>query len=740
MAVRVDSWSGVMDLEYLRHFVPEGGAAIKFAIGDDDALANVSTRIAGVAINQGYRVAHVDSAATKVHLIQDFFFALSREIDWMELAQSRIEALFEEHGYKWPNPGRVATLSEIASANEVAETLVIPEVTRWLTKGIIRNRDLTQDFTEAMTHLCRSRMEPDGAAMATPILEWLRGELRLLSALRPLPIGAKISRHNGRAMLRSLCHWLALCKCPGILVILDIGWLASRTPSLSGLRYTPASVLDVFEVLRQLIDDTEMLPGFFAIVTAGPSLLDGDDPRRTLDKYPALKARIGLDVRAEQHDNPVAPMVVLSEESGGPGVTTGGTMPFSAERIAVEALRAGVPNTTAIRLLSGEGDAWSDRFVEQLRTIAKAGGDPPIIEGQIVFGGFGTGKSHLLGYLAENAQNQNFIVSPVSISKETPLFNLERVFATAMRNAIVPGINDSAMSVAIGRLDGRSPEYKNLEEWASSVTSGLSPIFPALLQILSQQMLGAEDRLSIARFLSGSRLASSKINAWLRASGARKLFDIRSVKAPDLALQRLRFAPALFRAAGFSGWCVLLDEAELIGRYSALQRGKSYSELARWLGRDRLTAIPGLISVATFVDDFNGVVLDGRLDEEKVPAILEAKGLAEPLRLAQIGMAALRQNPYILKGPDTARLERDLQTVRKLYERSYGSTPTNSGIGEQRGTKTMREHIKSWITDWDIHRFYGIRDTIINEPIVPDPLTENPDLETSAPEPADDAV
>jgi hypothetical protein len=738
MAVRVDPWSRVMDLEYLRRFVPEGGAAIKFAIGDDDAVAHVSKQIAGIAAGQGYRVAHVDSATTKVHLIQDFFFALSREIDWVELAQSRIEALFQEHGYKWPNPGRTASLGEIASANEIADTLIRTDVDRWLTKAIIHNRDLAQDFAEAMTHLCRSRMEPDGASTAAPILEWLRGELRMLSALRPLPIGAKISRHNGRAMLRSLCHWLALCKNPGIVVVLDIGWLASRTPSLAGIRYTPASVLDVFEVLRQLIDDTEMLPGLFAVVVAGPSLLDGDDPRRTLDKYPALKARIGLDVRAEQHDNPVAPMVILSEEPGGAGITTGGTMPFSAERVAVEALRAGVPNTTAIRLLSEEGDAWSTRFVEQLRTIAKAAGDPPIIEGQIVFGGFGTGKSHLLGYLAENAQNQNFIVSAVSVSKETPLFNLERVFATAIRNAIVPGINDPAMSVAIGRLDGSS--YKNLEEWASSPTSGLSPIFPALLHILSQQMLGAEDRLSIARFLSGGRLASGKINGWLRASGARKLFEIRPVKAPDLALQRFRFAPALFRAAGFSGWCVLLDEAELIGRYSALQRGKSYSELARWLGRDRLTAIPGLISVATFVDDFNGVVLDGRLDEEKVPALLEAKGLAEPLRLAQIGMAALRQDPYILKGPDVPRLERDLQIVRKLYQRSYGLVPENTGIGEQRGTKTMREYIKSWITDWDIHRFYGIRDVIINEPIIPDPLTENPDLETSAPEPVDEDV
>ena len=40
----------------------------------------------------------------------------------------------------------------------------------------------------------------------------------------------------------------------------------------------------------------------------------------------------------------------------------------------------------------------------------------------MIAGGFGAGKSHLLGYLQELALAENFIVSWVVISKETPLF------------------------------------------------------------------------------------------------------------------------------------------------------------------------------------------------------------------------------------------------------------------------------------------------------------------------------
>ena len=489
------------------------------------------------------------------------------------LAQNRLEVLFNEHGFKWPHAGRKSSLAEISSLNDVAENLILHNVDQWLTRAILRDRDMTQDFREAMAHLCLRRMEPDGTLSSAPILEWLRGELRALGAIRPIPIGAKITRHNGRAVLRSLCHWLALCKWPGIVVVLDIRWIGERTASQAGIRYTPAAVLDVFEVLRELIDEAERLEGLFAVVVAGASLLEGEDARRTIDRYPALKDRIRFDVRAQQYDNPVAPLVRLVREQDAPPIRPGGAKPFSAERVAIEALRAGVPNEAAIRLLGGAEDAWCDGFVSELRAIARAVGDPPMFKGHIVFGGFGTGKSHFLGYLGQHRQNQNFIVSAVSISKETPLFNIERVYAAAIRNAVVPGINDDVMSVAISRLDGGSAEFKALEEWASSASSGLSPIFAALLHVLSRQVLGPDDKMAVARFLAaGARLGAGKVGQWLKAAGgARRLFEIRPVRAPELALQRLRFAPALFRAVGFSGWCVLLDEVELIGRYSTLR-------------------------------------------------------------------------------------------------------------------------------------------------------------------------
>ena len=57
-------------------------------------------------------------------------------------------------------------------------------------------------------------------------------------------------------------------------------------------------------------------------------------------------------------------------------------------------------------------------------------------------------------------------------------------------------------------------------------------------------------------------------------------------------------------------------------------------------------------------------------------------------------------------------------------------SPPAIALGEKRANKTIREYIKSWITEWDIRRLYGATDEIETTPVVTD-YTENKDLERS---------
>ena len=399
-------------------------------------------------------------------------------------------------------------------------------------------------------------------------------------------------------------------------------------------------------------------------------------------------------------------------------------------RSAIEVLRAGVPNWAAIRLLETDENALRQNFLDRLQRCSSALRDEEQPEGIVIAGGFGAGKSHQLGYLAVLAQQENFVVSLVPISKETPLFDPARLFAAAIRAAVVPGAIDDVMTAVMARLHPNSDRYEALEYWTTAeVQAGrLSSLFAALLHLIPRRTTDPDDHARMARFFAGGKLSVTLAKSWLREAGAARLFDLKPVREGDLALQRARFAPRLFRAAGYSGWCVLLDEVELIARYSPLQRGRSYAELVRWLGSDKEERIPGVVTVAALTDDFPDQMFHQRRDDERIPPLLETRGLLRQAAMARSGMDRLGRGQSRLSALDEAGLRRSLDKIATLYRDAYDWTPPQIEIGERLAGKPMRQYVKSWITTWDIMRLYGEAPVISTQSIATD-YTESSEIE-----------
>jgi hypothetical protein len=398
-------------------------------------------------------------------------------------------------------------------------------------------------------------------------------------------------------------------------------------------------------------------------------------------------------------------------------------------RGAIEALRSGVPNRTAIRLLGERDGALVDSFLASLGRCTEGLEQGRQSEGVLVWGGFGAGKSHLLGFMREHALQRNFVVSLVPVSKETPLYDPVRVFAAAIRAAEVPAETDDVMTAALWRLKPGAEAFDHLESWATGEAraGSLSAAFAALLWLIPR--LAPEDHARIARFFGGGKLSATTMKSWLRDHGAAKLFDIKPTREADLARQRLRFAPRLFSAVGLAGWCILLDEVELIGRYSRLQRGRSYAELARWLGRDDMDGLPGIATVAAFTDDFVAAMFDDRRDEELIPETLQQRALDRQATLARLCMEELRRMRGVrLMAPDEAALWAAQGRIAGLYHDAYLWRPSALAIGERRAGKSMRQYIKSWITEWDIERLYGEQPTI-EAGTIPTDYTESVELQ-----------
>jgi len=375
---------------------------------------------------------------------------------------------------------------------------------------------------------------------------------------------------------------------------------------------------------------------------------------------------------------------------------------LSARR-AVEALRCGVPSRDAVATLgSGQGEA-EDRVTDLLQSVGTGGRST--YRGVLLGGGFGAGKSHLLEHLAHLALDRGFAVSRVVISKETPLHDPAKVLRAAVESAISPTGAIGGVAEAAAGLDPGSPGYTELLRWASG--GPVDERFPLTVALFPRAQAGDDDFAeAIVRFWSGERIAVAELRRQAKQAGERRR-ALAAVSARELAVQRFRFLARLFTAAGCEGWVLLFDEVELIGRYTLMQRAKSYAQLADWLLPDPEDPASRLATVFAMTDDFDAAVLTDKNDREIVPAKLRAKQQPqwdETAARAETGMRLIEHDMLLLAQPDAAELDRTYSQLKALHSEAFGwDAPDVAGL-ERLGATRMRQYVRAWINEWDLLR------------------------------------
>ena len=382
-------------------------------------------------------------------------------------------------------------------------------------------------------------------------------------------------------------------------------------------------------------------------------------------------------------------------------------------RRAVEALRNGVPNREAVRELGCNQPRAEEYFVQMLDGVADDQSRRTASRGLLVSGDFGAGKSHLLAHLEHLALSRNYVCSKVAISKETPLYDLGKVFSSAMENGRMPNRKGRFIEELVLSMKPDSREYIDLVGWAddAALRGLLSPIFPATLSIHERE-LDPQLNVDIRSFWAGDRIKIADVKRGLRQIEKAQRYQFRAPKAAELPPQRLRFAVELVKGVGYRGWVVLLDEIELVGSYSILQRGRSYAEIVRWMGRAQGEEYPGLIVVGAVTDDFASFVIspDGRKkDRDYVRPRLEQSPKYSALGVrAESGMRLLERDCLALEPPDDEDVKATVETLRHLYGRAYDWEPplheaTAGGAGVQR---SMRYKVRAAINEWDLRRLH----------------------------------
>ncbi len=95
---------------------------------------------------------------------------------------------------------------------------------------------------------------------------------------------------------------------------------------------------------------------------------------------------------------------------------------------------------------------------------------------------------------------------------------------------------------------------------------------------------------------------------------------------------------------------------------------------------------------------------------------------------AERGMQIIRRNKSSLERLNSGKIREMFEKLRSVYAAAYGWEP-GADYAEPDVTARIRQHIKRWITEWDLKRLYPDYQPVIESTQLIPAYTEIPELE-----------
>ena len=125
-----------------------------------------------------------------------------------------------------------------------------------------------------------------------------------------------------------------------------------------------------------------------------------------------------------------------------------------------------------------------------------------------------------------------------------------------------------------------------------------------------------------------------------------------------------------------------------------------------WMAQHRF---PGIVTAYAITDDFVTAVINARQDSEKLPERLTLKGRSAEATLALSTIRHIERTVLQnrLLPPTLNELTACHDKLQRLYSAAYEWTAPPLPPPERTATRTLRQYIKGWITQWDLRRLGG---------------------------------
>jgi len=299
ITVGIDTLTGFWEKNYLTGYIPAGGNRIQFLTG---RRGSGKTHLIEYFLSRAgnYKTVSFSARNVWIHDFKEIYFEVLRQCDLEDCLRRCGESIISELGYS-PNDFDGSFVDYLTSVN-ANDPITKREMRLLLNNKFLHNPLMDNNFACACALLT-------GGQLGHPILEeparqallgWLSGQKDVkLAALRGLGLSpVRIAKHNARHMLRSLVEVIKMAGYDGLVVAVDdLDILVSRD-SLDEIRYTRLKREDVYESIRELIDEIDTLRNFYILFAFDRKLID--DEAYGIKSYQALWFRMQNEIKSDR--------------------------------------------------------------------------------------------------------------------------------------------------------------------------------------------------------------------------------------------------------------------------------------------------------------------------------------------------------------------------------------------------------------------------------------------------------
>jgi hypothetical protein len=282
-------------------------------------------------------------------------------------------------------------------------------------------------------------------------------------------------------------------------------------------------------------------------------------------------------------------------------------------RRMIEVLRSGVATPEVAVLLPMGRERFMAGVAEDMDAIARR--DSRARHLRALVADYGEGKTHTLNAIRHLAEEERFLVTEIAVSRETTLERPDRLYRKLIQRTYFPGVTRPGLAALLKEIEGRPEALLDL-------LTSIEDLHPKVRAILTARFRGrGEDTDLLDGDLEGFFLNLAETRRIYRERLGQKL-SLERFRQAD-SLDYIRLLDRLSVAAGLSGWVLLLDEVEMIGRLGRLGRARSYAFLADLLNG---SAYPHTYAVLALAKSFRSDVLEKREEGIRLLEWLEGRG------------------------------------------------------------------------------------------------------------------